>query len=132
MMDTSASQAASGDWSDTIHIPPVGGPVLKGWREGTLTRAEELEALYLFWARPSGPQNNDEVLKTAICCHLEAARQAALGAPLDLPRRFQFRISRHREAADQAVPDAPRDPSRRLQFRIFRYGRYGPSFERAW
>src|SRR6266566_1240747 len=110
-----ASSAARGNGWDTIDIPPVGGPASKGWREGTLTRAEELEALSRFWVRPRGPQNfwvrprgpqnNDEVLTKAICRHLHAARQAALGAPPDPPRRFRFRI--------------------------FRHGRYGPCIERA-
>jgi hypothetical protein len=105
-MDISASPAAPGEGSsDTTDIPPVGGPVSKGWREGTLTRAEELEALSRFWVRPRGPQNNDEVLTKAICRHLEAARQAALG--------------------DRLVPHG------RFRFRIFRHGRYGPCIERA-
>jgi hypothetical protein len=100
-----ASSAARGNGWDTIDIPPVGGPASKGWREGTLTRAEELEALSRFWVRPRTPQNNDEVLTNAICRHLHAARQAALDAPPDPPRRFRFRI--------------------------FRHGRYGPRIERA-
>ncbi len=100
-----ASSAARGNGWDTIDIPPVGGPASKGWREGTLTRAEELEALSRFWVRPRGPQDNDEVLTNAICRHLDAARQAALGAPPDPPRWFRFRI--------------------------FRHGRYGPRIERA-
>ena len=98
MMDT---RVEPGNGWDTLDIPPVGGPASKGWQEGTLTRAEELEALSRFWVRPRGPQNNDEVLTKAICRHLEAARQAAVGAPLDPPRRFQFRIFRHRKAAKQ-------------------------------
>jgi hypothetical protein len=105
MMDTPASSAAPGNGWDTLDIPPVGGPAWKGWHEGTLTRAEELEALCRFWVRPRGPQNNDEVLTNAICRHLDAARQAALGVPLDPPRRFRFRI--------------------------FRHGRYAPRIERA-
>lgn len=56
---------------------PVGGPVSRAWREGTLTRAKELESL-TGWAaqhpadRPAGP------LLEAINCHLDAARDAAL------------------------------------------------------
>ena len=77
----------------------------KGWREGTLTRAEELEALSHFWVRPRDPQNKDEILTKAICRHLEAARQAALDDRLA--------------------------PHRRFRFRIFRHGRYGSRIERA-
>ena len=91
-----------GNGRDTLDIPAVGGPASKGWREGTLTRAEELEALSRFWVRPRGPQNNDELLKNAICRHLEAARQAALGAPLDPPRRFRFRHGRYAPRIERA------------------------------
>jgi hypothetical protein len=141
MMDSPASSAAPGNGWDTLDIPPVGGPASKGWREGTLTRAEELEALCRFWVRPRGPQNfwvrlrgpqnNDEVLTNAICRHLDAARQAALGVPLDPPRRFRFRIFRHRDEARQAAPGVPLDPPRRFRFRIFLHGRYAPRIERA-
>src|SRR5215470_8528702 len=101
-MDTRASSAAPGNGWDTLDIPAVGGPASKGWREGTLTRAEELEALSRFWVRPRGPQNNDELLKNAICRHLEAAREAALGAPLDPPRPFRFRHGRYAPRIERA------------------------------
>jgi hypothetical protein len=64
-------------------IEAVGGPVWVAWREGTLTRAEELEALCA-WVRPKGEAKNDkdqgknhEPLVEAIQHHLAAARQAA-------------------------------------------------------
>ena len=95
MMNTPALSAAAGNGLATIDIPPVGGPVSAGWREGTLTRAEELQALSLCWARAADPQCNVEVLTKAICRHLEAARQAALGAQLNRHSQFRFRIFRH-------------------------------------
>jgi hypothetical protein len=58
---------------------PVGGPVRAGWREGTLTRAKELESLCA-WVLANKPLDNCEVLAKAIAQHLAAARQAAEGA----------------------------------------------------
>jgi hypothetical protein len=65
------------------------------WREGTLTRAEELEAL-CGWikAKDSGKNDevrrNDEVLASAIRRHLDAARQAARAAKLEPKKRFRI------------------------------------------
>ena len=73
----------SADKSAIAGIEAVGGPVWVAWREGTLTRAEELEALCA-WVRPKGEAKNDEdqgknhePLVEAIQHHLAAARQAA-------------------------------------------------------
>jgi hypothetical protein len=56
---------------------PVGGPVPVAWREGTLTRAKELEALSDWLRSNEGtPQATAELLD-AIGIHLDAARQAA-------------------------------------------------------
>ena len=101
-----ASPLPPGDGPATIDIPPIAGPVSEGWREGTLTRAEELEALSL-WVRPRTLQDNDEVLTKAICRHLEAARQAARGDPPDPHKRFRLfrygpRIERARSNLDAA------------------------------
>jgi hypothetical protein len=63
---------------DGIRLQPVGGPVPVGWREGTLTRAKELEALSE-WVQANDPQGNYRVLAEAIARHLEAAREAAQG-----------------------------------------------------
>jgi hypothetical protein len=57
-----------------ITFEPVGGPVWVAWREGTLTRAKELEALAA-WVRSQNPR--DQVLAAAIQAHLDAAREAA-------------------------------------------------------
>ena len=86
---TSASSAPPGDGPRTIQVPAIEGPVWVAWREGALTRAKELEALCL-WVKPRDTQENDEVLATAIDRHLEAARQAARGDPLDPHRRFRI------------------------------------------
>jgi hypothetical protein len=75
-------------------IAPIGGPVSVAWREGTLTRAEELEAL-CGWVRAKDSQKSDEVRKhdevlaSAIHCHLDAARQAAHAAKLEPKKRFR-------------------------------------------
>jgi hypothetical protein len=62
-------------------ISSIQGPVWVAWREGTLTRAEELKTL-CDWEMPkareaSTTQGNDQVLVKAIQRHLKAARQAA-------------------------------------------------------
>jgi hypothetical protein len=88
-MTTTASPGSSGSRPTNIEFPPVGGPVWVAWREGTLTRAAELEALYA-WAQRSNAHNADEALVLAIKRHLSAARQAARVAKLDPHRRFRF------------------------------------------
>src|SRR4051794_12313668 len=55
---------------------PVGGPVSAAWREGTLTRAKELEFL-CEWVVATHPKPHSEILVEGVRCHLEAARQAA-------------------------------------------------------
>jgi hypothetical protein len=55
---------------------PVGGPVPKPWREGTLTRAKEIECLAYGLTRVEGSALNSYLL-VAIDRHLAAARQAA-------------------------------------------------------
>ena len=57
--------------------PSVGGPVPLAWREGTLTRAKELEALADWLGRePDCPERAGDLLR-AIEQHLAAAREAA-------------------------------------------------------
>jgi hypothetical protein len=55
---------------------PVGDPVPMPWREGTLTRAKEIESLAYGLARGDGSRLTPHLL-AAIDRHLEAARQAA-------------------------------------------------------
>jgi hypothetical protein len=71
----------------TVDLPAIEGPVWVAWREGTLTRAKELEALCLS-VKPGDKEENDDVLARAIQCHLDAARQAARVGPLDPLRRL--------------------------------------------
>jgi hypothetical protein len=85
----SDSPAQLEDEPAVAKLPAVGGPVSVAWREGTLTRAEELEALCA-WARTRGAEKNNEVLATAIKHHLDAARQAAAAKKLDPHRRFRI------------------------------------------
>ncbi len=99
-MDTAASPTPSRDEPDTaenplrnepdtVEISSIGGPVWVAWREGTLTRAEELEALCA-WVRAKDLRRDDEVLANAIRRHLEAARQAARAEKLKPQRRFRI------------------------------------------
>jgi hypothetical protein len=55
---------------------PIEQPVRIAWREGTLTRAEELESLHA-WVATDPESKQSEVLAEAIRLHLAAARDAA-------------------------------------------------------
>jgi hypothetical protein len=79
---------------------PVGGPVASGWREGTLTRAKELEAL-TGWVLANDPRPGSELLVPAIHMHLAAAREAATAARLQ-PRRW-VRGTRHGAQLERAM-----------------------------
>jgi hypothetical protein len=68
-------------------IQAIGGPVWVAWREGTLTRATELEALAK-WVRCRNPKEHDGILEQAIHRHLTAATTAATVTPLDPYRRL--------------------------------------------
>jgi hypothetical protein len=68
---------------------PVGGPVSRAWREATLTRAKELEALCA-WVLKNNPRPNSDVLAKAILSHIKAAREAA-EATKSLNKRRVFR-----------------------------------------
>ncbi|MDF3311609.1 hypothetical protein P3H15_42275 [Rhodococcus sp. T2V] len=72
-----------------FEVSAVGGPVWVAWREGTLTRAAELEALCA-WTKSSRPEKSDKVLSTAIQRHLAAARDAARAAKLKPHRKFRI------------------------------------------
>jgi hypothetical protein len=97
---------AASDKPAAATTSPIGGPVWVAWREGTLTRAEELEAL-CGWIRAKDAQKNDEVRKhdeilaIAIRRHLHAARQAARAVKLE-PRR-RFRIFRNGPLIERAM-----------------------------
>jgi hypothetical protein len=70
----------------------IQGPVWVAWREGTLTRAEELEVLCDWEIAKAEETNcapsNYQILADAIHRHLEAARQAATKATLRPNRRL--------------------------------------------
>ena len=70
------------------------------WREGTLTRARELEAL-CDWNSQRYPRDSDCALVAAIKCHLDAARQAAR-AQLPEPPKW-FRIFRNGPLIERAT-----------------------------
>jgi hypothetical protein len=72
-----------------LEIRPVGGPVWVAWREGTLTRVKELDALCT-WLCSTGPDESEQVLAAAIRCHLAAATDAARAEKLDPHRRFRI------------------------------------------
>ena len=72
-----------------LGIRPVEGPVSVAWREGTLTRAKELEALSA-WVRARHPCEHDWILAEAIKRHLEAAREAARAKKLEPHRRLRI------------------------------------------
>jgi hypothetical protein len=67
----------------------IDGPVSVAWREGTLTRAYELEAL-CEWITAKHSRDGDQILVGAVMCHLGAARDAALGRKLDPQKRFRI------------------------------------------
>lgn len=81
-----SSGAGQPDEPPAPEIPSVGGPVWVGWREGTLTRAAELQAL-CEWIGRKSPQR-EPVLTTAIQHHLEAARVAARSKESNPHRNF--------------------------------------------
>ena len=90
-MDVAASPHSQATHASAPVPQPVGGPVPVAWREGTLTRARELEAL-CEWNSQKHAGEGDWALVEAVKCHLEAARQAARGAAA---------------RAAQVVPDLP-------------------------
>lgn len=81
-MDDTASEAGQSRHHKSQKSPrPVGGPVPRPWREGVLTRARELEALWT-WVVCKDPPQHYEDLEDGIIQHLQAARQAAEGRRL--------------------------------------------------
>jgi hypothetical protein len=61
----SIASSAKASEPPRIDIQPVGGPVRVAWREGTLTRAKELESLAA-WVRAKNPGEHDAILEEAI------------------------------------------------------------------
>jgi hypothetical protein len=98
---------------DEIGLRPVGGPVPVGWREGTLTRAKELEALSA-WVQANDPQGNYQVLAEAIARHLEAARDAAQAAKPAPGRRL--RVFRNGALLERALSNLDAAEAQLLNF----------------
>jgi hypothetical protein len=69
--------------------PALLGPVSVPWREGTLTRAAELESLCA-WVKANDPAGQFDILVDAVAHHLEAARQAAVGQSLNPKKRLKI------------------------------------------
>jgi hypothetical protein len=115
MMGIPASQAPPpGQW-DATGTRPVGGPGSVAWREGTLTRAKELESLCA-WVLANHPRANSEVLASAIPCHLEAARQAAEAAKPEPKQWFRIRIFRNGPLIERAMSNLDAAEAQLLNF----------------
>jgi hypothetical protein len=78
----------------------VWGPVAAAWREGTLTRAQELDAL-CSWVVANHPERASGCLVDGIYTHIEAARQAASVVPLK-PHR-SLHPPRHSSLRERAM-----------------------------
>ena len=76
---------------DPPSIDAVGGPVPSAWREGTLTRAAELESLFA-WLSRSAPEAAPP-LNRAVAKHLQAAR----------PRRHLAWLQRSGPSIERAI-----------------------------
>lgn len=87
---TDAPNTDQSDAFDPRLAKAVGGPVPMGWREGTLTRAKELESQCAMVMADNRRQPNSAIIAAGIQCHLDAARQAAERAELVPKRRFWF------------------------------------------
>ena len=79
-MATATSKAAQSE-EPKAKRRPVGGSVPRPWREGTLTRARELEVLWA-WVVCKDPPEHYQDLAAGLLEHLKAARQAAEGEKL--------------------------------------------------
>jgi hypothetical protein len=105
---TAAPQAQARSEVDAPRAQPVGGPVSAGWREGTLTRAKELESLCA-WVLANRPRENCDVLANAVLSHIEAARQAATAAK-------RFRFVRHGPLIERAMSNLDAAEAQLLNF----------------
>lgn len=88
---------AEPDKADTKTM--VGGPVSEPWREGTLTRATELQALCAWVLANYQPRQDPQALHEAILGHLDAARDAAKKVRSPKERFRPFRSSSRIERA---------------------------------
>lgn len=68
----------------------VGGPVSAAWREGTLTRAKELESLCAWVVANNDPLRDGNVLANSVYFHIDAARDAARVVALNPKKRLHL------------------------------------------
>lgn len=92
----------------------VGGPLPVAWREGTLTRATELETLSS-WIMATNPEPHAEVFASAIRMHLDAAREAARAEPLN-PKRSIPRVFRRGSLLERAMSNLDAAEAQLLNF----------------
>lgn len=95
---------------DAVQERPVGGPVRSGWREGTLTRAKELESL-CYWALANKHHENIHVHVEAVLSHIQAAREAAASNAV----RF-FQLFRQGSLMERAMSNLDAAEATLLQF----------------
>jgi len=117
---------------DVGGVQAVGGPVPRPWREGTLTRATELQALGTWAAQTSCPPENAsetlQVLVAAVGVHLEAARQAANGMKPSSEQAANGTKPPSEQAANGTEP-SPRlqQKNRSMWFRLFHWSYWFPT-----
>jgi hypothetical protein len=119
-----AEQPAGAPRGLRLTVFRVGGPGWNAWREGALTRADELEAecdRVTAKANDSPAEDarkNDQVLVDAVHRHLAAARQAARGQPLDPNKRriLVERIFRAGPPMERAVTNLDAAEAQLLNF----------------
>jgi hypothetical protein len=92
----------------------VGGPVAVPWREGTLTRAAELEALSIWVVANHCPPEDPKALVEGIQAHLTAARQAAEGK--QWPWRQRLRLFRTASMIQRAMSNLDAAEAELLNF----------------
>jgi hypothetical protein len=105
--------AAQGQPDDVVEGRPVGGPVTAGWREGTLTRAKELESRCIS-VLANRSAKDCEILAKGVLAHIAAARQAAEAAELNPPRRF--RLLRYGSLIERAMSNLDAAEAQFLNF----------------
>jgi Rad3-related DNA helicase len=134
---SSASPRASADTTPPLvehENRSIQGPVWVAWREGTLTRAEELQALCEWMvanAKETDPaKTNHQTLATAIHRRLKIGKVKEKEITQNNYQVLADSVKRHLDAARQAATKKALDPNRRLVL-IRRIFRNGPLIERA-
>lgn len=114
-MARAAANQSPCDKLDLNGTRAVGGPVAVPWREGTLTRAAELEALSVWVLANHCPPEDPQALVEGIQAHLTAARQAAEGT--QPPWRWQrLRVFRTASMIQRAMSNLDAAEAELLNF----------------